>query len=181
MSREEFNAFVSKLERRLVGASFITGGPGVEVRQIPSGTAISLSGPVLSRLEPSEDSEDDSVLKAGFWARITGVQECFGGTPPCNQWEYGFVRVKKGQMAYEPGAWTTMPFVGVAYNTIEAMNSPMGVQGNGVNVDGVDFPETFDIQPCPVGNIVWIRLVTNNQGLREYWFSYESGIDGTCK
>ena len=114
-----------------------------------------------------------------FPARI-GVYQ----NPGDNKWEYDFVEAEKTAEGY--GGWTTLAGgrSGTAYNSIEDMNSDSGVQGNGVDVAHLDTDDyTFAIQKCPAGNVVWMRTVRFMVGevaKTEYWFSYESGVDGEC-
>ena len=100
------------------------------------------------------------------------------------RWTYAFVEVAKTVAGY--GGWTTLTGgrTGTAYNTIEDMNSASGVQGNGVDRAHLDTAAyTFAIQPCPEGNVVWMRTIRFKVGEEakvEYWFSYENGVDGEC-
>jgi hypothetical protein len=117
--------------------------------------------------------------ESGFRARI-------GAATPAgdNQWTYAFVEVEKTAAGY--GGWTTLSGgrTGSARNTIEDMNSDTGVQGNGVDVANLDTDAfTFEIQPCPAGNVVWMRTVrfmVDDEPTTEYWFDYENGVDGEC-
>jgi len=113
----------------------------------------------------------------GFWAEITA--SAADGT---NRWKYSWAERVKTSAGY--GGWAA-PAGGLsgtldARNTIEAMNSGAGVQGNGVDVANLDADAyTFALQPAPDGVIVWMRPVRVGAAL-EYWFQYETGVDGTC-
>ena len=80
------------------------------------------------------------------------------------------------------------------------MNTGIGIQGHGVDVDGANYPDGFNVMPAPIGCIVpaWIITVSPDptQHLRddrdttvswehkipfnEAWFSYNNPDDGTC-
>ncbi len=113
---------------------------------------------------------------AGFDAKITG-SSAVGD----NQWRYTWVRVVKAAAGHDPGAWLELSETGYAYNRVESMNSALGVQGNGVDIDGASYPAGFSPQPCPEGCIVRLQEVKNGSGDSEYWFSYENADDGTCE
>lgn len=101
-----------------------------------------------------------------------------------NRWTYAFVEVEKTVAGYD--GWTTLSGgrTGTVYNSIEDMNSDAGVQGNGVDLANLDTAEyTFTIQPCPEGNVVWIRtirFIVGETPTVEYWFGHENGVDGSC-
>lgn len=169
VGREEFNAILDQIEQELAAARNITVGAGLECRQLAGGNAISLAhtSNVPGGGVPSA-AED-------FWAKITGAT-----LVSTNQWEYTFIEVEKGAIGLNPGGWSDKTLEGTAYNSIEYMNFSAGVQGNGVDIDGADFPATMGLQPCPETNIVWMHRLENGAGETEYWFSYENGVDGTC-
>ena len=124
---------------------------------------------------------------AGFWARITGND----GDPEYEyRWKYSWAEVKKSTAGY--GGWiadgrTGSTTVDPAYNSIEDINdgTPETVQGNGVDPDNLDGDGvttffSFALQPCTTGNPVWMREVVLADESVEYWFSYETGVDGAC-
>ncbi|HET6442528.1 MAG TPA: hypothetical protein VM219_02015 [Phycisphaerae bacterium] len=111
----------------------------------------------------------------GFWGRITAYAAAGD-----NRWTYTFEEVWKETAGYDGWAAVTDGRTDTAYNSIEDMNTAAGVQGNGVDVANLDTADyTFEIEPCPVGNVVWIRPVWIT-GAPEFWFSYANGVDGSC-
>jgi len=140
----------------------ITVGYGLKIRKGPSGINIDFDESLLTTADTS------------FWAKITG-RTSLGS----NRWSYTFANVTKGGSVGYGGTWTNGSTAGTAYNSIEQINNGAGIEGNGVDVDGTDFPSGFSIQPVPTNSIVRI-FETANGGTTEYWFSYENGIDGTC-
>ena len=103
-----------------------------------------------------------------------------------NRWDYGWTEVEKAT-AGASGTWSA-PTSGrsgtttstPAWNFIETINDDAGVQGNGVDIDGADFPAGFSVQPVPDNTLVRMHEVIVD-GTTEYWFQYENGIDGTCE
>ena len=81
---------------------------------------------------------------------------------------------------------------GHAYNMMEHNNDGEGVQGHGVDIDGSAYPNTFTMQPVPIGTIVagWIFERQNfvdigvSHGIarptNEVWFCIPNADDGTC-
>ena len=119
---------------------------------------------------------------AEFLAEITGF-----GADGTNRWKYSWKEVVKTSTGHGGGAWTFGTRSGTtatdpARNFVEVMNSGTGVQGNGVDLSGADFPAGFSIQPVPAERILvrMMPVVVVGAGVIEYWFSYENGIDGTC-
>jgi len=121
-------------------------------------------------------------------ARITASTEV--DTPSTNRWTYSWVEVEKAVVGYGTagvGSWSTKAGgrsgVNDAFNHCENLNDTTGTQGNGVNVDGAGFPANFALQPARVGVVVLLERIlfsVSEVNYEEYWFSYESGIDGTC-
>ena len=118
----------------------------------------------------------------GFWARITSAT-----SQGNNKWTYRFTRLEKTSPGYD--GWTDLvpEFSRTAYNSAEDQNTASGVQGNGVDVSGADFPAGFSYQPLPVGLRVWVEEVSfgdaaNKIEVTEYWIkNFPNGIDGTCE
>jgi hypothetical protein len=117
----------------------------------------------------------------GFWALI-GVS----ATDGTNRWKYAWTEYTKSTTGYggwvavtggRSGTTTTDP----ARNFVEDMNDAAGIQGNGVNLSNL--LGTFALIACPSGVLVWmnkISFVSSGTGYTEYWFSYETGVDGAC-
>ena len=97
-----------------------------------------------------------------------------------NRWKYAWTEIEKLTAGY--GAWTNVlegRSGSAARNFVEGMNAGTGVQGNGVDIDGVDFPAGFSLQKCPSGVFVVMHRIQVADD-EEFWFSYENAIDGTC-
>jgi len=67
-----------------------------------------------------------------------------------------------------------------AFNLYECINSEEGVQGNGVDIDGDDFPESMAVMPVPIGSIVRVFTVVAEDTTLEWWFAHCNAIDGLC-
>ena len=137
-------------------------GPGIEIRRCQAGTVISATS------RPTDDS---------FWARITGSLEDGEGN---NRWFYSWQEVVKTAPGYGLDKWEDGPRFGTteeayALNTTEMMNSNEGVQGTGIDADGL--PGTFEHKPVPAGVIV--RMYPN-PATGEYLFTLTIHIDGSC-
>lgn len=84
-----------------------------------------------------------------------------------------------------------------AINLFEINNSATGVQGNSVNIDGVDYPAGFELQPVggrlsydsgnpdynTIANNVIVQMwtTTDTTGGTVYLFNYNNADDGTCE
>jgi len=166
MQGSDFNALLELIMTMRIGF-----GTGFTATKTSAGTFVSRSEPVQNT---------PRVLYSGcinglFPAQITGST-----ADGDNRWSYTFKEVAKSGTGYTD--WTATDISGNARNLVEVGNSATGVQGNGVDVDGEDFPEGFEIQPCPTGTYVLMyRMLPNvDEPVAEYWFGYENGIDGTC-
>jgi hypothetical protein len=98
-----------------------------------------------------------------------------------NQWSYSVKRTSKTATGYSNWSGTGTAFT--AYNSMEYINDGSGVEGNGVDIDGTDFPTGFSIQPIPAGSPVLIHkldILNGGEPDEEYWFCVPNGIDGTC-
>ena len=143
-----------------------------------------LTGGDATLLGPAEPDEAYTLGDDSFWGQITGW--AVADSPARNRWTYSWKAIYKATAGY--GGWSDLAIAVTgsnnAFNTIENMNTASDaksptVQGNGVDIDGADFPDGFEIQPAPIHAIV--RMYPVNVGTTvEYWFSYENGIDGTC-
>jgi hypothetical protein len=114
-------------------------------------------------------------------------------SPAKNRWRYTVTQVTKTSTGYD--GWTLVTeekfgiVGGTAYNFIEQMNvaadttSPT-IMGNGIDIDGTDFPAGFEVMPAPVNLIIpaWVVLIQENATTqtRELWFAWENAVDGTC-
>ena len=151
-------------------------GSGLTLQQTSSGRFISTSHSKLDTVHGALAPPGEGAAVATMLGRIKSATAYVD-----NIWTYTFVRVHKTAMTgYEAGAffedWDTPV---AAWNMCEYMNSGVGVQGNGVDVDNLT--GTFALQPCPVGNIVRIDAYSvGTSGAVEYWFEYQNGVDGEC-
>ncbi len=149
------------------------------IEETPMGPYLAgaIGGGITVDIQAVQETPATSTQAAsGFDAKITGSSSVGD-----NQWQYTWIRVEKAAPGHDPGAWIQISGqTGIAYNRVESMNSAVGVQGNGVDVDGADYPPGFSPQPCPEGCIVRLYELKNGTGDSEYWFSYENADDGTC-
>ena len=154
-------------------------GSGLSLQQTSSGVYLSTTHNKVDTIHGAlEPPEEDSTTSEVFVARIASAVAYVD-----NIWNYTCLKCHKtGIEGYETGGWLADWITPLScYNLIEYGNSGVGVQGNGVDVDGTDFPATFALQPCPVGTLVLMYTVRRSISENiEYWFQYESGIDGTC-
>ena len=138
------------------------GGPGIVVSQHGDNDVISLGR--------------DFRRQPAFPAKITA-----SATDSTNRWTYSFVEVVKKTAGY--GGWSTRTGgrTGTARNMFEDMNNGAGIEGNGINVDGTDFPAGFAVQPVPAGTIVMVyRVLEASAGAQEFWFDFVNAVDGEC-
>jgi hypothetical protein len=100
------------------------------------------------------------------------------------QWTYRGKRQVKGSTGY--GGWSDLPGTATVdiFNTAEDANTGTGVQGNGVDHGGLDYPSGFAMQPLLTGNIYPAMQVLCPDGSGgsaiEYWVTQANGEDGTC-
>jgi hypothetical protein len=98
-----------------------------------------------------------------------------------HRWRYDWVEqelLREGVWVNKPGGRST-PTSPYAWNTIEANNSAVGIQGNGINLENL--PDGFAVQPVPTSKaVLWAMEIGNADGESEVIFAYENGIDGTC-
>lgn len=118
-------------------------------------------------------------MEASFWAILGAATP--DATP--NRWTYAWNEAIKSSAGID--GWAVRPSGrsnlthGPAMNRYEVINSGVGVQGNGVNVDNL--PQGFTIQPIPAGTPVRIELVRLADGSAyEAWFAEANGVDGVC-
>jgi len=98
------------------------------------------------------------------------------------QWIYTANEVSLENSGY--GGWqtTTNGWTGQAYSFAEDGNDGSGVQMNGIDHDGSDYPSTFDMTPVQIGRVVQALLFTpQDTKVAEAWFDPGgNGEDGTC-
>jgi len=162
LSARRHNALVDAVQQNRALPNSFADGKGVYGRrtrgQAGAGTAVSL---ILARITGSQAADD----------------------PAQNRWKYSWQEIQKNAVGY--GGWINGERSGTldAFNSIEDMNDNIGEEGNGVNVDGIDFPPGFEIKPAAIGAIILLREAVFSVGettYTEYWFAYENAVDGTC-
>ena len=159
--------------RELGGASHtLSDGQVVVVHKMKDG-----SSPFTERLVMAEVARPEKVE---FWAKITeSVADATG-----NRWIYSWNEVKKNLPGY--GGWGVSGRSGAsdAYNSIENINSDVGMLGIGITSDELDSEDwLFDIVSAPNNVIVRmneVAFISDTEIITEYWFSYENSVDGSC-
>jgi hypothetical protein len=136
---------------------------------------------IVERADTGRDSRRRRSVSVGpreIDALITGHSQ--DGTN--KRWLYAWSQAKKTTAGY--GGWTAVTgglsgttTSKIAYNRVENINAATGTFGNGVA--STNLTGTFDVQPVPSGTPVRLKRVVV-AGVTEFWFSYESGIDGAC-
>lgn len=108
----------------------------------------------------------------------TGVNDA-NGNPV--QWTYTVTEVYKQSTGY--GGWGVKSgtYVGTAYNSAEEGNDGTGVQMNGVDHDGADYPSTVSMQPLQNNAILPGVMIYTADGTPEVWLMpFGLGEDGSC-
>ena len=159
-----------------------------EYHQIPHASTM----PVFQGREEGELGGEVVVLfdwlqiQPTFMATITGWAVDGVGT---NKWKYAWAERRKGATGGYSISWASVTngrsgttTVNPARNFIENMNTGAAahVEGNGViaaNLTPALY--TYAMMPCTTGNMVVMKLVPSNT-VMEYWFQYETGVDGDC-
>jgi hypothetical protein len=139
-------------------------GPGIEISEHRGRIVIGLAA-------------RSPLPRQTFWATITGHTE-----DGPNRYRYNYTEAAKTATGY--GGWTDKPAgrTGVCFNLTEDINDGSGVEGNGIDLDGEDFPDGFTLRPCPDGTPVLLTIVTlADASAKEAWFSWENPVDGTCE
>lgn len=168
--RDRLNAIIDAAN----AVSVIRGDGLIRVSQSPTGYTLSLDVDALRPL---------LARRPFFLARIGANAEA--DDPPQNRWHY---------------AWTEMEFTGLGYdgieelssgrsgtttddyaiNMAEAMNDSSGVQNDGTDIDGADYPAGFAPQPTPADLIVRMYAALTPDGIQHH-FWWPTGHDGTCE
>lgn len=175
----------------------VTGGWGLRATNLSNGIGLGLDQAILQQ----------KVGGRSFLARIYdyGYADADIHT---GRWRYGWNEMTKTAAGY--GELGVNPFdikkdgrsgtavTNCARNFIEVLNSTEGLQGNGINLDGVSIPAGFDVQPVPIGTVVLMHEIDFNleeetgevdakgnpikelKPYLEYWFAYENAFDGSC-
>ena len=126
-------------------------------------------------------SNDTVSLASGFRRQPAFTAKISASTSlGNNQWTYTFAEVTKTGTGYTEWTTRTGGRSGTAHNLFEDMNDGAGIQGNGINIDGADFPEGFAVQAVPTGTVVMVHRIVESGGDQEFWFSYVNAVDGEC-
>lgn len=163
----------ARLLNEAIGAqrTTIAGGSGVLANDGDVGATLRLGG-------------DDPARRVQFFARL-GLSYG-GGSGSTNQWTYDFDEVVKVGAGYSGwfnkiGGRSTSSGWPRAYNLAEAHNNGVGIEGNGIDIDRPDFPDTFLFQPIPQGSIVLMtRVLIPSIARVEAWFDRPNAVDGAC-
>lgn len=114
---------------------------------------------------------DDEV-----WVRLDYSTAIAGTT---NRWTYTgtvYTRTATGFTA----AYPAQTISGIV-NSMESGNSASGVQGNGINITGDDFPAGFSLQPAHVGHpIVRAKREYLADATLVWTIQVANAVDGTC-
>ncbi|GJM23945.1 MAG: hypothetical protein DHS20C16_03600 [Phycisphaerae bacterium] len=117
-----------------------------------------------------------------------------------NRWKYGFTQMTVNTdktFVVLNGGRTETTTGNYAINIHEGSNTGAGVEGHSVNIDGIDYPGGFELQPVGgrqdfdsgsanynnIGNNVIVQMwtVSDTEGSTVYCFEYCNADDGTCE
>lgn len=111
-----------------------------------------------------------------IWVKLTSASAISATT---NRWTYSGprqVRTATGWTAYSPS--TTISNI---YNSREADNDGSGVQGNGIDISGADFPAGFSLKSLATGTpIVRVYPEFLSDGTAVWTCDAANAVDGTC-
>jgi hypothetical protein len=100
------------------------------------------------------------------------------------QWTYAVKEVVKTAVGYDGWNDKTDGWTGDGFNFAEIGNTGTGRQGNGVDHDGTDYIEWWNMEAVGTGLIlpgVILNVVVDNTNTQEGWFwPFPNGEDGTC-
>jgi hypothetical protein len=134
----------------------------------------------LIRLAAAANQVDDKQVRTGkiTSSADTGIDDA--NSNPV-QWKYQLREVMKNAKGYD--AWVDVEsggYVGDAFNMAEDNNSTSGEQGNGVDHDGDDYPEGFDMSAIPDDTLVTFIFVPVEDTFEAWIINVPNGEDGTC-
>lgn len=98
------------------------------------------------------------------------------------EWLYQGTQVVKAGPAYGISAWVDVDggYVGDVRNLAEAGNTGIGVQDNGVDVDGQLFADNPNLKFVPIKGIFPAYRMVNEDGEVEVWVDRVNAVDGVC-
>ena len=123
------------------------------------------------------------VPRRWIWANLTGETEI-----STNRWKMAWTEVVRtsttgfgapsGRTALS-GTATGDPVI----NSVEANNAATGVQGNGVDVDGADYPAGFSQQPISRDGKTVVKIYRQrlSDGTMVWTTTQPNADDGTCE
>lgn len=117
--------------------------------------------------------------------KVTGSVAIVG---TATRWKYAWVQqraIKEGKYEDVPGGWTNasdQPMGGYAYNDAEAYNpvAANAIMGNQVNMIAGVVPATAQFKPIRGNVVVWARRVLTCDGVYEWRFFAQNGVDAPC-
>lgn len=151
----------------------IRGGPGVRVHHARDSVVVSLL--------PRKQQQGVAATPAtSFWAKITGSLAMSGAT---NRWQYAWSEQVRNATGWETpeGGRSGTTEEDFALNSVEANNDGAGVEGHGVDVDGDDYPDGFEVQPIQGDRVVRMWEEATADGELCYSFEATNADDGTCE
>jgi len=122
-------------------------------------------------------------LGGPFWGRIagatsTGVVDARGNPV---QWLYSIVQLSEGPVeGYDEFVNNPDGFIGAAYNAKEDDNTGIGVQGNGIDVDGSIFTDNSNLMFQPIRDVVIFWICQAQDGAVFARFCEPNSVDGSC-
>lgn len=179
VTRDEYNRLAAEIN----APQSVDASAGNETWRLPGVTLIAPARRYTRERRSTGSNPNpipDTVETGSFFAIIQAVIP----TATSTRWTYTATRLKKHIQGEGATTWEADPRYEASYeafNLYECINSEAGVQGNGVDISGADFPATMAVMPCPVGSIVRVWTVAAEDATTEYWFAHANAIDGTCE
>lgn len=111
-----------------------------------------------------------------FWAEIGDATD-----KADNQWWYDWMEVRRTSTGFEAfdGARDS-DTCEQAINSVEENNGSSGIQGNGIDHDGADYPAGFELQPIRGNPVRRMYVDYLADGSAVYTFEASNAEDGTC-
>ena len=126
------------------------------------------------RPDPKQPRGNQASTPMFVWAKVVS-----SAVLSTNRWTYTLRQQDMSDTGWSDTTdyYTYTP----CYNGCEANNDGTGVQGNGIDIDGADFPAGMAIVPIAVGCVVqlWPGQLTA-AGVRTWRFFAVNSVDGTC-
>lgn len=122
------------------------------------------------------------IPRRWLWANLSGETSI-----SANRWEMGWTEVVRTATGFgAPSGRTALSGTAAldpVINSVEANNAATGVQGNGVDIDGTDYPAGFSQQPSSRGGKTVLKIYRQRlgDGTRVWTTSQANADDGTCE